>query len=91
MPFLHYLWKQNKKNHKIVEGHYNKNSIQDAEHNTKLSETTSTNKWNKSGFYQMNGLRYSPKWVRQIGRAFHTRYKNMYKKLETIMQDQIMT
>jgi hypothetical protein len=44
MGHFHIQQKRNKKNHKIMQGHSNKNSIQNAKHNTKHSETTSTDK-----------------------------------------------
>jgi hypothetical protein len=42
MGHVHIQWKRNKKNHKIIQGHPNKNIIQNVKHNTKYSEPTST-------------------------------------------------
>jgi hypothetical protein len=44
MGHFHIQWKRNKKNQKTIQGPANKNSIQNSGHNTKYSETASTNR-----------------------------------------------
>jgi hypothetical protein len=66
--------KRNKKNHKIIQGHTNKNSVQKAIQNI-MKQHPQTDKHNKSGIYQMKCLECSVKYIGQTGRAFHTRFK----------------
>jgi hypothetical protein len=53
MGHVHIQQKRNKKNNKIIQGHQNKNIIQNAKHNTKHSETTPTKR-------QIQGKRHLP-------------------------------
>jgi hypothetical protein len=86
MGHFHIQWKRNKKNHKIIQGHTNKNRIQIAEHNRKQSETISTNKHNKCDIYQMKCLDCPLKYEYTGQQAKHPtpETKNIYRQLEII-------
>jgi hypothetical protein len=73
MGHFHIQRKRNKKNYKIIQGHANKNSIQNTKHNAKHSETTSTNRQLQQKWLLPND--YPLKDIGQTDRAFHTRYK----------------
>jgi hypothetical protein len=75
MGHFHIRWGKEKKNHKTIQGHANKNCIYNAEHNTTYYKTISKNKYNKSGIYQMKCLDCPLKYIGRTGRTFHTRYK----------------
>jgi hypothetical protein len=60
-----YSGKETRRITKLLKDTQNKNSIQNIQHNTKHSETTSTYKYNKSGIYQMKCLHCPLKYIGQ--------------------------
>jgi hypothetical protein len=75
MGHIHIYQKRNKKNHKIIQGHPNKNTIQNAKHNTKHSETTPVKRETHRKWYlPYEMLRLSTQTFR-TDREFCTRYK----------------
>lgn len=74
MGHFYMQWKRNKKYYKTIQGYANKDS-----------KTSPTEKYNKSGIYQMKCVDCPLKLTGQTGRIFHIRYKAyiyIHKQLE---------
>jgi hypothetical protein len=75
MGHFHIQRKRNKKNRKTIQGHANENSIWKLNTIRNLRRHLRTNKYNKSGIYQIKCLVCPLKHIGKSGRIFHTIFK----------------
>jgi hypothetical protein len=84
MGNLHIQQKRNKENNKTLHRCKHKNCIPNKIHNTKYIKAPYTDKYEKSGVYQMQCTSCPLKYIGQMGRSFNIRYREHLQDIKNI-------